>query len=307
MINKIKLLAGSALMASLVLSPVLSFANTKSQSGKDEKIAIKTELKISKEDRENRKENKEKKNCLQVFAHLVGGKDWKNQTGISFDNCWLPFGIAKKFKDVKASTTPDTTSPVISNIVITPRIEKAKITWTTDEKTSSEVFYSTSSPVSLTGSTNVKTRWFEGKDKEHQVTIGRLSANTTYHLVIRSKDKAGNTSVSNEVTFTTLMAPADVTAPIISNVATVKATSTIQVGWRTNELATSRVYYGATSPINVNATSTTKVENNALVLNHVLTLPSLSASTTYFMVVESKDSSGNARLTDQFNVTTLGI
>lgn len=298
MTSKIKLLTGGMLMASFILSPALSFADTKRQDREDRK-EFKIELK------EKRSENGDKKNCLQVFSHLVGGKDWKNENNISLSNCWLPFGIAKKWKGNTGTSTPDIISPTISNLIVTPRAEKAKITWTTNEKTSSEIFYSTSTPVSLSGPANAKVEWFNRMNKDHSYVIGKLSPNTTYYLVIKSKDKAGNIGISNQVTFTTLPKLADTSAPVISNVVTVKATSTIQVGWKTNEPSKSVVYYGTTSPININATSTARSTDNSLQTNHMLTIPNLSSGTSYYMLIEASDENNNKRLTDQFSITTL--
>jgi hypothetical protein len=48
----------------------------------------------------------------------------------------------------------------------------------------------------------------------HSVIVGALAANTTYHFRVRSKDPAGNSVVSGDFTFTTLVV--DLTLPVVA-------------------------------------------------------------------------------------------
>jgi serine/threonine protein kinase len=75
----------------------------------------------------------------------------------------------------------------------------------------------------------------------HSVNLSGLAAGTTYHFRVKSRDAAGNLSVSNDFTFTSAAAP-DTTAPTISGVGTSNVTSSgAIVGWATDELADTQV------------------------------------------------------------------
>jgi len=79
---------------------------------------------------------------------------------------------------------------------------RATICWSTDGKTTSQVFYDTVSHDSITGYA-----YYTGERKalveKHKVTLNKLSPSTTYYYRVRSA--AGDTEfVSDEYTFTTL-------------------------------------------------------------------------------------------------------
>ncbi len=96
----------------------------------------------------------------------------------------------------------------------------------------------------------------------------------------------------------------DVIAPIISaiNVSGVSST-TATISWQTNEAATSKIYYGTTTPVSLGSALT--VSNNSLVNSHIVGLSGLASSTTYYYVLESKDASLNTATTStQSFVTT---
>jgi len=97
----------------------------------------------------------------------------------------------------------------------------------------------------------------------------------------------------------------DIIAPNISRITTLVSTSTINIGWKTNENATSRVYYGTSIGLDVNASTTNFIENSALKKNHILTLSDLATSTTYYFALESKDGSNNKKITSIFSATTI--
>ncbi len=85
----------------------------------------------------------------------------------------------------------------------------------------------------------------------------------------------------------------DTTAPVISSVSVTNiASTTATISWQTNESSTSKVYYATTTPVNFGSALT--VSNSSFVTNHALGLTGLTASTTYYYVLESKDASLNA-------------
>ncbi len=104
---------------------------------------------------------------------------------------------------------------------------------------------------------------------------------------------------------TTTPPVADTVAPIISqwSVSNVSS-STAQISWNTNETATSKVWYGTTTPV-VLAAPTLSVSNTTLVSGHTLSLTGLTASTTYHYVIESRDAANNAATTSAASFTTL--
>jgi phosphodiesterase/alkaline phosphatase D-like protein len=96
------------------------------------------------------------------------------------------------------TTAPDVTPPALSSIeasLITAA--SARVSWTTNEAADTQIeygpttAYGTLSPLDATLST------------AHVVDVAGLSAATTYHYRVRSRDGAGNLAVSTDQTFTT--------------------------------------------------------------------------------------------------------
>lgn len=272
----------AGLMAlALVLSPLSSFAKEK----------------------EARAERADKAGT--AYGHLVApGWIKKNGSTTPLLGGWLPFGIAKKLGLTGTSTgttTADVTGPSISSIVSYPSQTKAKIAWATDEKSDSAVYYATSSAaLEATSSAQVSKAKLV---KEHEVVLSNLTASTTYYFKVFSKDAAGNTSSSSVMTFTTMAPDVMVTYPAISNVAVTSGTSTVSVSWKTNEPATTKVYYGVGS-VDTNASSTKYAANLSLTTDHSITVAGLATSTAYSLVIESRNAAGNASLSNSLSATT---
>jgi Putative peptidoglycan binding domain len=95
----------------------------------------------------------------------------------------------------------------------------------------------------------------------------------------------------------------DTTAPVISAIVAGNiASTTATVVWTTNENATGRVYYATTTPV-VFASALT-MNNTSLTTGHSFGLTSLTASTTYHYVLESKDAANNTATTSVQSFTT---
>jgi chitodextrinase len=92
----------------------------------------------------------------------------------------------------------DTTPPIISNVRVsyTTRIS-ARITWTTNEPSDSQVAYG------RTTAYGSKTSLNTAMVTSHSITINGLSSRTTYHFRVYSKDASANLSVSSDKWFTT--------------------------------------------------------------------------------------------------------
>lgn len=236
-------------------------------------------------------------------GHLIA-KGWlkKNEKPLVPVCQNLPPGIGKKIDDDddddNATTTPDTTAPVItavnvSNITTTG----ATITWSTNESSDSDVYFSTVSPLSKPSSTKVSNN---SMVTNHSINLTGLTPSTVYHFVVESKDAAGNESTSVQNSFTT--ATPDTTAPIISNVVVSASSTSATITWATNENSTSKVYYGTTTPLVLASSSVAEV--SGLTLSHSVGLSSLTASTTYYYVIESKDASNNTTKTTEASFIT---
>lgn len=258
----------------------------------------------AKESTLERKNSKMEKRCLKSFGLLIARSHNKERLQELADRvCFWPFGIWKKISTTTPPTTPDTTAPVISNIKAETRVFKAEVRWETSEKAGSVLYYSTTTPLNLSGATRLS----RGPGREHRAELTGLAASTTYYALISATDPSGNTATSSEFFFTTENNVPDVIAPIISSVAALVGTTTVSIRWQTNEPSTSKLFFGTTTPLDANASTTPFTENAALVNMHRLDLANLSTSTTYYLIIESKDASGNVRRTGQFQATTLGL
>jgi len=103
--------------------------------------------------------------------------------------------IACSNNDNKA-TSSDTTRPSISDVLAANITDtSATITWTTNEPATSQADYGETSECNLT------TVLDENLVTSHSVSLRGLTANTTYHFRVKSKDEAGNEVVSEDFTF----------------------------------------------------------------------------------------------------------
>jgi len=174
----------------------------------------------------------------------------------------------------------------------------AIIEWKTDINSNSYVVYSTNSDLSSsteTGNTTLVTN--------HSVTVSNLTQGTKYYYYVKSTDAEENEAIDNNggeyYMFTTT---ADTTAPTISNVSAISiADTTATITWNTDEGATSKVEYGATSG---DYTLSTAISEN-LDFNHSASLSELTANTTYYYHVISTDANENMATSTEYSFTTL--
>jgi len=184
------------------------------------------------------------------------------------------------------TTLKDTTPPIITSGPTASVIDRnsATIVWTTDEPSTSQVEYSTSS--NLTNSS--LTTEITDLHREHSVVISGLTASTTYYYRVISKDSSGNSTTSAIYSFTTATTKEDVIPPTISNVASSTTLNSVTITWTTDEESNSIVDYGTTKSLGLMAGNV-----DELTLSHSVTITGLSASTTYYFQVRSQDSAGN--------------
>ncbi|UPT75130.1 MAG: fibronectin type III domain-containing protein [Elusimicrobiota bacterium] len=96
----------------------------------------------------------------------------------------------------------DTTAPALAGVSASGIGQNgATIAWTTNEAADGQVEYGT------TASYGTATALVSGLTTGHSVALSGLAAGTLYHYRVKSKDAAGNLSVSADSTFTTAAAP----------------------------------------------------------------------------------------------------
>lgn len=122
-------------------------------------------------------------------------------------------------------------APVISNLSATSanRPHQATVTWKTDVRSSSMVWYSKTSPVDTTGKPTISR---PDRAMNHQVVLKGLEAGTQYFVIVGSGN-AGGVTMSKETSFTTPKV-ADRETPVIKSIdspkeVTVGATATVTV------------------------------------------------------------------------------
>ncbi|MFH2136531.1 MAG: fibronectin type III domain-containing protein [Patescibacteria group bacterium] len=189
----------------------------------------------------------------------------------------------------------DITAPVISGVqVINITETRATVIWQTNEPAKSKVEYG------LTDSYELGEVTAADFVTSHSLNFSGLLGNTTYHFRVTSADSSGNAATSTDDTFTTI-APADVTAPIISNIRVINITeNSATVIWDTNEPANSRVKYGLTATYGLG-----NLFSADLVTTHSINLSSLTRSTIYHFEITSSDSSGNTSVSADQVFSTL--
>ncbi len=194
------------------------------------------------------------------------------------------------------TTSEDTTGPVISNIKIYPGQTSAGVTWSTNESSTSLVEFSTDTSYNESSSSATLVQG-------HAVTLGGLTAGTTYNYRITSVDASSNATTSTAATFTTIegVSARDETGPSISNITVSEITATsAKVTWDTNEDADGKVEYG----------ETTTYERGVAEGDHEydtsksVVIIGLAPSTTYNYKVVAVDEAGNVNQSSNATFTT---
>ena len=240
------------------------------------------------EDRDDH--DRDKRPCVVPPGHLIAPGYWKNFVLLGRDHNGRP---------CTATSTPpvsDTTPPTLSDILATNvTTTGALIMWSTNEAATSQVEFGTTTSYSASTTLNAS---LVGS---HSVLLSGLSTSTTYHFRVISKDAAGNMASSGDYGFTTVTP--DTTPPNIFGVSVSPiASTTASVNWSTNEAATSKVYFATSTPFDLAAA--TSVSNSTLLMGHILGLTGLSATTTYYYVIESRDLVGNTATTSAASFVT---
>jgi len=198
--------------------------------------------------------------------------------------------------------TPGNPSPLVLSGLTSSVLgqNQAQVSWTTNNSANSTIWYSTSSPVITSTASTVTAA---GNVYNHYELLNSLAASTTYYYVVSSTDTHGNTATSSQASFTTSVGP--VVNPLsISNAVAVVGSNSVTLNWTTSVGADSEAWYATTSPVTIGSSSATKASDGTLVTSHSLNVTGLATSTTYYMIIQSKDASNNTQATGQFSFTT---
>jgi len=195
--------------------------------------------------------------------------------------------------------------PKISNVQLGKATSfGTTVSWTTNTPTNSYVLFGTSAD-ELDKS--------QGRDDEsttdHSLTIDTLKPATQYYLKVKSTDNYGNSAYSDVLELKTII---DTKAPTIDDLRsdssiitdeTGQTTVQVIVSWTTDEPATSKIKYNEGVASGDHYSQSTP-EEKALTQSHIIVLTDFKPSTTYHLMVVSKDGSGNIGNSKDYTVIT---
>ncbi len=132
-----------------------------------------------------------------TLNHLAPGRTYqyraRAQSGASLETASANFTL---------TTLLAPPTPIITNITSNELThESVKITWSTNKPADSQVEYGVTTSYGLLSTLDTT------QVTAHSVTLAGLSANTTYHFRVQSRDRAGNLAISSDSTFTTRPVP----------------------------------------------------------------------------------------------------
>ncbi len=259
------------------LSPLAASAND--GRGKDDhgaKASAKVEAKI---DKHNDKDDNERGE-----GH---GNNWKRL---------FTFGWWKKNHDNGTSTPPNpqNAAPRITDHSVARATSTATISFKTNESTTAELRYSTSSVAVASSSWVVMSGTM---NTMHSFPLTGLVPDTKYFYVLIVKDAQGMVKQTAVESFSTKpITTVDATAPVIYFSASVDVkANAANIIWTTNEQTNGRLWISTTNP--APTTGTPNRTDSGMSYFHNLRVDSLAANTQYFYGVSSTDKAGNVSTT----------
>lgn len=189
--------------------------------------------------------------------------------------------------DTTAPEIYDTLENPISAAISTISASEAQavITWTTDEASTSQVQWGTSSG-SLTTTTPEEDTT---SNTNHSVTLSELTPGATYYYKVVSADASANSSTSAEHSFTTIVFPS-----ITSNVTVENITNNAaDVSWSTNTDTDSYIVYGTALDAEGNVDESKAQGTDTFTNAHLVNMVGLEADQTYYYQIKCKDAFGN--------------
>ena len=197
---------------------------------------------------------------------------------------WAALGIAQA-------------APILSSIDTATDAETATITWETDEPSTAQIHYGTTTSYGTFSELN------DDEETSHSITLTDLDPDTLYNFQILSADDTGTTTSENQTFTTDQDGDGEGDGPMISNLEATTTQSSATITWDTDEPALSQVQFGL---------SESDLENESLTLftasetfDHSVELSGLESDTTYFYRAVSTDGDDNTTLSDIESFTTL--
>lgn len=183
----------------------------------------------------------------------------------------------------------DTTPPTISSVLVSSiAYNSAVVTWTTNEPATSQVEYGTSTTYGSQTTLDISLV------NSHSISLTSLSASTTYHYRVKSKDSSSNERISSDYVFITLaITPTtDTTPPSIPTNLTAVAVSSSQINlsWTTSTDNVGVTGYRIYRCTGSSCTPTTQIATPA---TNSYQDTGLSSSTAYTYKVAAYDAAGN--------------
>jgi len=179
--------------------------------------------------------------------------------------------------------TADITAPTILSPTLNYVSDKvAEIAWSTNELSFGEFRYGTHADSLF------NFRPLSESATKHGVSLGSLTANTTYYYQIAMTDVNGNGPTRGIVRSFKTAAESDTQAPTISDVVVTPLETSAIITWKTNEVANSIVKYG--TDVNTLTENTSDID---IVTDHRIIVSNLTAGTQYGYVVQAFDRTGN--------------
>jgi hypothetical protein len=220
-------------------------------------------------------------NCQGGAIQLVSGAVYT----FSFEGEDVAGNFSAETTRTGVSFGIDDSVPIISDVAISDITStSAKISWTTDEASSTLVDFGTTTSYGKTAGNaddNVTT---------HEVAIKDLEPGTGYKLRIRSADAQGNESIADNsgqgYSLNTLSLAVNSEAKV-TNITSTGAT----ISWTSDTPAYSYVYFGTTDSLG-------RIIGNeeSLTQTHSVVLAGLEPDTTYYFRARTKDVNGNFSL-----------
>ncbi len=207
-----------------------------------------------------------------LYHYRVRSKNCASIEGLSTDHTF--------------TTSTDTTPPNITDVQFSSvTSNSARITWTTDDLSTSQMDYGTTPSYGTTTTldTNMVT--------SHAVDLTNLLSSQLYHFRVRSRNGASLEGMSGDYAFTTGV---DTTAPVISDLQIAGVTSSsATITWTTDDPSTSQAQYGMTAAYGQSTT-----EDTNLATAHVVTITGLAPSTVYHYKIKSTNNASLSTYSD---------
>jgi hypothetical protein len=186
------------------------------------------------------------------------------------------------------------TGPVITGVTATNIIDtSATIVWTTDQPSSSQVNYGTTTGYGTSSALNGTLV------TSHSVTLSGLTPGTAYDYEVVSANSTGASTTSSNFTFTTEILVTG-PGPVISPPPSISVTATTaSFTWTTDQPSSTVVLYGPTTSYGSSSS------NPAFVTSHAVQLTGLTPATTYYCEIISTNSAGTSSTYTNCTFTTL--